>query len=199
MWKYGVHLFYGRLRSKWTFVTEKVLALLLSSTLFELQFQFIILLQHANMLEKIPAYSYDQQIEKWVKATPQSDFAKSESPLRIATFNVLTDNFPWFIELCIQSEKRFKATCKMIEDLDFDIIGFNEVTSTFLAELMENKTIRSRYYFSDINIAEKTPGWFNHTANKSLGKRMGNMILSKIPFAELYRVSFDSQKAKATR
>ena len=155
------------------------------------------------MLEKITPYYFDQTTNQWTKSNTDRDVLNQPKrfPLRIATFNVLTDFFPWFIELAIQSNRRFDATSKMIaEQLDADVIGMNEVTSSFIETLMQNPIIRSQYYFSDINwIENKKPGQHNYTANNTLGARMGNLILSRIPFKELYRLKLEGNLSKATR
>ncbi|CAF5109682.1 unnamed protein product, partial [Rotaria sp. Silwood1] len=62
---------------------------------------------------------------------------KVKEPIRIATFNILADCFPWFVEMTIRSAERYEWLCNGIINLNSTIIGLNEVTITALQRLKE--------------------------------------------------------------
>ncbi|CAF5148624.1 unnamed protein product, partial [Rotaria sp. Silwood1] len=75
---------------------------------------------------------------------------KVKEPIRIATFNILADCFPWFVEMTIRSAERYEWLCNGIINLNSTIIGLNEVTITALQRLKECSFIRENYFITDI-------------------------------------------------
>ncbi|CAF4546664.1 unnamed protein product, partial [Rotaria sp. Silwood2] len=75
---------------------------------------------------------------------------KVKEPIRIATFNILADCFPWFVEMAIRSAERYEWLCNGIINLNPTIIGLNEVTITALQRLKECSFIRENYFITDI-------------------------------------------------
>ena len=73
----------------------------------------------------------------------------ADGTIRVATFNILADSFPWFIEMAIRSGDRFEWLCRAIIDLNPTIIGLNEVTLTALNQLQQCPFIRENYFITE--------------------------------------------------
>ncbi|CAF3154478.1 unnamed protein product [Rotaria sp. Silwood2] len=115
---------------------------------------------------------------------------KVKEPIRIATFNILADCFPWFVEMAIRSAERYEWLCNGIINLNPTIIGLNEVTITALQRLKECSFIRENYFITDIfdeNNNDNTNPLFPH----------GCVILSKLPLIEVFAISVTGRKREA--
>ncbi|CAF2852326.1 unnamed protein product [Rotaria sp. Silwood2] len=115
---------------------------------------------------------------------------KVNEPIRIATFNILADCFPWFVEMAIRSAERLEWLCNGIINLNPTIIGLNEVTITALQRLKECSFIRENYFITDIfdeNNNDNTNPLFPH----------GCIILSKLPLIEVFAISVTGRKREA--
>lgn len=110
--------------------------------------------------------------------------------IRIATFNILADCFPWFIELSIRSAERLEWLSNAITTLNPTIIGLNEVTARSLRQLQQCPFIRDHYFITEF-IDE-----FNHCANGLLSPH-GCVILSKLPIMEAFSISVSESVREA--
>ncbi|KAG2373223.1 hypothetical protein C9374_012326 [Naegleria lovaniensis] len=104
--------------------------------------------------------------------------------LKIGTFNVMFNLVPFFIKPIIRSRQRFAHTVQLLKQENFDILVLNEVTGDFLKVLQQDEFFKTNYYFSDIFQVENDQQFQNKlktsdTLNESLGRKMGNLILSK--------------------
>ncbi|KAF0975616.1 hypothetical protein FDP41_005610 [Naegleria fowleri] len=106
-----------------------------------------------------------------------------ELGLKIGTFNVLFDLVPFFIKPIIRSRQRYAYTVQLLKQENFDILVLNEVTAEFLKILQQDEFFKTNYYFSDIFKVENDHSFgslrTSDTLNESLGRKMGNLILSK--------------------
>jgi len=146
---------------------------------------------------------------QWVTISTSSDlefdsksFASNEQnamltvdeTVRVATFNILADCFPWFIEMAIRSTERFEWLCNGITRLNPTIIGLNEVTTTALQQLQQCPFIRENYFitesFNDDNDELKT------CVNGLLSPH-GCVILSKLPLLEVFAISITGSRREA--
>jgi endonuclease/exonuclease/phosphatase family metal-dependent hydrolase len=141
-------------------------------------------------LTKISPYRFDKTSNQWVQCDedqiPQVELPKT---IRLATHNVLKSVNALF-ELVINSKKRFAKQYTLLEELDADVIGLNEVTPLYLQGIMELDWVREKYYLSDV-----TSDNAKFSANGSVyysGSSMGNLILSKYPIDELCKFSFSN-------
>ena len=119
---------------------------------------------------------------------------KVNEPTRIATFNILADCFPWFIEMAIRSAERYEWLCNGIINLNPTIIGLNEVTITALQRLQECSFIRENYFITktfdennDDNTSQMKNLLFPHEC----------VILSKLPLIEVFAISVSGRKREA--
>ena len=71
-------------------------------------------------------------------------------PLRLATFNILADCFPWTVELAIASARRTEALIQRIEALNATILALNEVTPHCLGLLMQSAFVRAKYHVTEL-------------------------------------------------
>ena len=124
---------------------------------------------------------------------------KVSEPMRIATFNVLADCVPWFIEMAIRSAERYEWLCHGIINLNPTILGLNEIAATAFERLQECSFIRENYYI--IQTFEE-----NNTDNSSQMKTSPNpnllfphqcIILSKLPLIETFAISVSGRKREA--
>ncbi|CAF2868426.1 unnamed protein product [Rotaria sp. Silwood2] len=112
------------------------------------------------------------------------------STVRVATFNILADCFPWFIEMAIRSSERFEWLCNSITNLNPTIIGLNEVTATALKQLQQCSFIRENYFITESFDENK----HDDTAEvkgcrNGLLSIHGCVILSKLPLIEVFAIS----------
>ncbi|CAF3424340.1 unnamed protein product [Rotaria sp. Silwood1] len=110
--------------------------------------------------------------------------------VRVATFNILADCFPWFIEMAIRSPERFEWLCSGITNLNPTIIGLNEVTNTALQRLQKCPFIRENYFitesFDEIKHNDTTE---SKDYTNDLLSIHGCVILSKLPLLEVFAIS----------
>lgn len=146
-------------------------------------------------------HSYRWNGTQWAIVTRSSlNMApKMNEPIRIATFNILADCFPWFIEMAIRSAERLEWLCSGITHLNPTIIGLNEVTLTALQRLQECSFIRENYFISStldqsnndntsqMNASSNTKPLFPHEC----------VILSKLPLIEVFAISVSGRKREA--
>lgn len=111
--------------------------------------------------------------------------------IRMATFNILADCFPWFIEMAIRSPERFEWLCNAITILNPTIIGLNEVTATALNELQQCPFIRENYFITE-SFDETT----NSCKNGFLSPH-GCIILSKLSLLEVFAISVSGSVREA--
>jgi len=83
---------------------------------------------------EIVPFRFNHEILKWVRSGDavhdlghDMDVPKS---VRLATHNVLKDG-GWWMEWVIRSPERFLKEMKVLEEINADIIGLNEVTGPF--------------------------------------------------------------------
>ncbi|CAF1337878.1 unnamed protein product [Rotaria sp. Silwood1] len=124
---------------------------------------------------------------------------KVNEPIRIATFNILADCFPWFIEMAIRSAERLEWLCNGIINLNPTIIGLNEVTINALQRLQECSFIRENYFIIetfDENHNDNTSEMKNSPNTNPLFPH-GCIILSKLPLIEVFAISVSGRKREA--
>ncbi|CAF1173257.1 unnamed protein product [Didymodactylos carnosus] len=124
---------------------------------------------------------------------------KVNEPIRISTFNILADCFPWFVEMAIRSVERYEWLCNGIINLNPTIIGLNEVTSTALQRLQECSFIRENYFITetyDENNNDNTSQMKNFPNTKLLFPHVC-VILSKLPLIEVFALSVSGRKREA--
>ncbi|CAF1110327.1 unnamed protein product [Adineta ricciae] len=130
---------------------------------------------------------------EWSSFDGSSNLHNEENEItRIATFNVLADCFPWFIEMAIQSNHRFEWLCNEIIKLNPTILGLNEVTPSVLERLQKCSFIRENYFLTesvDENIDRKCVN--------GLLVPHGCLILSKLPVLEVFGISFTDSRREA--
>ncbi|KAJ9465080.1 hypothetical protein DIPPA_26077 [Diplonema papillatum] len=100
----------------------------------------------------LPGLSYGWDGSAWVEgvAPPPQPGTHGADTVRLATFNILADCFPWVVELATQSQARYAALVPTIEAVLPDVLGLNEVTPTALTALLESPVIRSQYTVSHV-------------------------------------------------
>jgi endonuclease/exonuclease/phosphatase family metal-dependent hydrolase len=135
---------------------------------------------------------------KPVSMNQQNTNPTVDETVRVATFNVLADCFPWFIEMAIRSPERFEWLCNGITILNPTIIGLNEVTATALDQLQQCSFIRENYFITES---------FNETKNDDIPEPKsctngllsphGSVILSKLPLLEVFAISVSGSSREA--
>jgi endonuclease/exonuclease/phosphatase family metal-dependent hydrolase len=110
--------------------------------------------------------------------------------VRVATFNILADCFPWFIEMAIRSPERFEWLCNGITILNPTIIGLNEVTTTALDQLQQCPFIRENYFITESFDEKKNDDTSElKSCTNGLLSPHGCIILSKLPLLEVFAIS----------
>ena len=107
--------------------------------------------------------------------------------LRVATFNILADCFPWFVLLAIDSERRFAALVEELSRLNADVLVMNEVTSNSLRLLLESEYVRKSYYVSELPTG----------VNGTLDGPHGCVMFSTIPLRQCYALKMEFMKRPA--
>lgn len=147
--------------------------------------------------QKIPFYAFSSDRGCWEKCCSASSSSppSSASALRVVTFNVLADCFPYAVRLAIKSEARFPALVKQLVELDATFCGLNEVTENSLELILADPFIRSNYFVTEIvpdrTAADRKPGNRSHRAKGTPGGLIsphGCVLLSKFPFVECFEV-----------
>ncbi|CAF0938554.1 unnamed protein product [Rotaria sordida] len=131
-------------------------------------------------------------------ANQQNTTSTVDGTIRVATFNILADCFPWFIEMVIRSAERFEWLCHGITNLNPTIIGLNEVTTTSLQQLQQCQFIRENYFITESFDENK------HDDNNELKgctngllSTHGCIILSKLPLIEVFAISVSGSTREA--
>jgi endonuclease/exonuclease/phosphatase family metal-dependent hydrolase len=161
-------------------------------------------------------YSYRWDGIQWVTVTNSlhSEFASKsfntvatnlqntkpivDNTIRVATFNILADCFPWFIEMAIRSAERFEWLVNSITILNPTIIGLNEVTTNALQQLQQCPFIRENYFITEM-FDEKTnddSSKLKSVTNGLLAPH-GCVILSKLPLLEVFAISVTGSAREA--
>lgn len=125
--------------------------------------------------------------------------SSSEEPIRMATFNILADCFPWFVEMAIRSPERLEWLCDGIMNLNPTIIGLNEVTMNALQRLQECPFIRENYFLtarSNQNQDDDNSQMENFAESKVLFPHQC-VIMSKLPLVEVFTISVSGRKREA--
>lgn len=142
--------------------------------------------------------SYGWDGTKWTIVTNSShpgmeSRSRVNEPIRIATFNILADCFPWFVEMAIRSAERLEWLCDGITNLNPTIIGLNEVTITALQRLQECSFIRDNYFISSMLLQD------DNDSSPSNTKLFPHecVILSKLPLTEVFAISVSGRKREA--
>ncbi|EFC46207.1 predicted protein [Naegleria gruberi] len=135
-------------------------------------------------------FKFDPQTQEWKSYSKIEEFNQVPSSflsidkltrefgLKIGTFNVLFDLVPFFLQSILRAKERHIHTIELLKRENFDIIILNEVTGRFLNLIENDEFFKSEYYFSDI-MERDGDVKSELTVNKSIGKRMGNLVLSK--------------------
>jgi len=133
-----------------------------------------------NMAHKsIDSLRWDGQA--WGIADSSALRPEAKAPLctmRLATMNILTDTFPWLVELAIASQERFERLVVEIPRLDATVLGLNEVSRTSLQMLLDSEFVRSNYYVTELPT----------NVNSTLNAPHGCVLLSKLPFEKCYAI-----------
>jgi len=116
-----------------------------------------------------------------------SSGTSKEIRLRLATFNILADCFPWIVRLAIDSETRFASLVEQVRRLDADVLMLNEVTKNSLKALLDSEFVRESYHVSELATG----------VNGTLGTSHGCVIFSKIPMRRSYALGLCSRKTEA--
>jgi endonuclease/exonuclease/phosphatase family metal-dependent hydrolase len=118
--------------------------------------------------------------------------------VRVATFNILADCFPWFIEMVIRSPERFEWLCNAITILNPTIIGLNEVTATALNQLQQCPFIRENYFITEFFDETKNDDISDlKSCTNGLLSPHGCVILSKLPLLEVFAISVSGSTREA--
>ena len=123
----------------------------------------------------------------------------SDEPIRIATFNVLADCFPWFVEMAIRSPERLEWLCDGIRNLNPTVLGLNELTMNALQRLQECPFIRENYFLtarSNQTEDENQTQMENFSESKVLFPHQC-VIMSKLPLAEVFTIPVSGRKREA--
>jgi len=131
------------------------------------------------------SHSYRWNGTEWAIAT-NSSITQTNEPIRIATLNILADCFPFFVEMTIRSTERYEWLCKGIIDLNPTILGLNEVTTNALERLKQCSFIRENYFITEL-LNENKKLLFPHAC----------VLLSKLPFIEVFAISVSGRKREA--
>ena len=113
------------------------------------------------------------------------DSATAGGPIRIATFNILADCWPWFVEKAIRSTERFECLSKAISVLNPTILGLNEVTPNALNCLLQSPFIRENYFVTATS------------ANSQHITPHGSVVLSKLPIMEVFTIAVTGRNRDA--
>jgi mRNA deadenylase 3'-5' endonuclease subunit Ccr4 len=100
-----------------------------------------------SYFSNLPTYKYDFEFESWKEATVCSHRSLASidrSKFTIVTLNVLFDSY---FEDKIHTRKRFPFILDLLQKTDADIIGLQEVTQTFLIELLRQDWVDFLFLF----------------------------------------------------
>ena len=124
----------------------------------------------------------------------------SGEPIRIATFNVLADCFPRFVEMAIRSAERLDWLSRGITNLNPTILGLNEVTMNALERLQQCPFIRENYFIATTFDQNDDDDDNTHQEDSSEAKPLFPhrcVVLSRLPLVELFALSVSGRKREA--
>ena len=136
------------------------------------------------MFSPLRVYGYDRELGEWQETESilpkikQSTKEKSHKTLRVATYNVLFDTYD---KKRVRSEVRLPAVFEHLQSCKADIIALQEVTPTFLPQLLEQEWVKEQYYVSDsVGCVSVRP--------------YGQILLSRYPIRKLSMHRFSESK-----
>ena len=126
----------------------------------------------------LPFFRYDARTAAWVEAEGELKPPEPSGELTVATLNVLFDlHDPELLD----TPRRIHATLSLLRSVDADVLALQEVTPTFLRELLALSWVREHYFVSEGPAATTvTPS--------------GLVLLSRFPFASLSQCVFTRHK-----
>ena len=122
------------------------------------------------------AFRYDEQAKNWVASEWDEANEKLQySNISIVGYNVLTDTFfkkaeSLFPHKLCHADRR-KAAIDLLEKEDADIIGLNEVSPTFLRDLMKSRWVQKDYFTTRV---------------EQFDSPFGNVLLSRLPMKSVH-------------
>ncbi|CAF1235962.1 unnamed protein product [Adineta ricciae] len=129
---------------------------------------------------------------EWSPSDGSLNLSPRNEPIRVATWNILADCFPWFIETAVRSSERYEWLCDGITKLNPTILGLNEVSPNALELLQKCPFIRENYFLTE-SVDEKVDG---RCVNATLVPH-GCLILSKLPILEVFGIPFTDSRREA--
>jgi endonuclease/exonuclease/phosphatase family metal-dependent hydrolase len=99
-----------------------------------------------SYFSNLPTYKYDFEFESWKEAaicSRRSVTSTVQTELTIVTLNVLFDSY---FEDKIHTRKRFPFILDLLQKTKADIIGLQEVTQTFLIELLRQDWVNFSFF-----------------------------------------------------
>lgn len=131
-------------------------------------------------MQPITVFRFDRASGDWVEAPPASVDTGRRPTLRLATFNVLADCFPFLIRLAIDSPGRYAALPAEIARVNADVVTLNEVSPAALRALLASDFVREQYYTTEVMSASNLKRTHNRTLERDASSVAGNIILSRL-------------------
>jgi poly(A) polymerase len=120
-----------------------------------------------KFFSSLPTYKFSGEENNWISIDQRSSFANQEiERFSILTYNVLFSTYEKSKE---QSDARIQKLIEILKYSNADIIGLQEVTQSFLIQLLREDWVKNNYYTSD-SIQGTTVNPY------------GQLLLSKLPF-----------------
>lgn len=120
-----------------------------------------------KFFSSIPTYKFDKEDNNWISIDTRTEVKNRDtSQFSIITYNVLFSTFENNKE---QSNARVQKIIEILNNSNADIIGLQEVTQSFLIQLLREDWVKLNYYVSD-SIQGTTVNPY------------GQLLLSKFPF-----------------
>ncbi|MBP5978043.1 endonuclease/exonuclease/phosphatase family protein [Brasilonema sp. CT11] len=120
-----------------------------------------------KFFSSLPTYKFSNEEINWISIDQRSSFTNQEiDRFSILTYNVLFSTFEKSKE---QSNARVQKLIELLKYSNADIIGLQEVTQSFLIQLLREDWVKNKYYVSD-SIQGTTVNPY------------GQLLLSKFPF-----------------
>jgi poly(A) polymerase len=120
-----------------------------------------------KFFSSLPTYKFSGEENNWISIDQRSSFANQEiERFSILTYNVLFSTYEKSKE---QSDARIQKLIEILKYSNADIIGLQEVTQSFLIQLLREDWVKYNYYTSD-SIQGTTVNPY------------GQLLLSKLPF-----------------
>lgn len=120
-----------------------------------------------KFFSSLPTYKFSSEENNWISIDQRNSFTNQEiERFSILTYNVLFSTFEKSKE---QSNARIEKLIEILKYSNADIIGLQEVTQSFLIQLLREDWVKNTYYISD-SIQGTTVNPY------------GQLLLSKFPF-----------------